>query len=36
MTKDDIVYLDKNKLPGLDIQTNLQKKGMFWNSKILY
>lgn len=26
MTKDDIVYLDKNKLPGLDIQTNLQKK----------
>jgi hypothetical protein len=26
MTKDDIVYLDKNKLPGLDIQTKLQKK----------
>lgn len=26
MTKADIVYLDKNKLPGLDIQTNLQKK----------
>ena len=26
MTKADVVYLDKNKLPGLDIQTNLQKK----------
>ena len=26
MTTADIVYLDKNKLPGLDIQTKLQKK----------
>ena len=26
MTKADIVYLDKNKLPSLDIQTKLQKK----------
>ena len=26
MTKTDVVYLDKNKLPGLDIQTKLQKK----------